>query len=169
MIHCNKIMKSKNIFKNILILIVIIILFNFLWSGYISKKLNLDQMNSRLGLKIPFPNEVTQVIYDNKAFFGEGDFYDIYDYSDKRFELVKDLNIGDLVNEKNIVPINKELDYFRSLIENVNFEDNDKVDLATAEVGDRFFKYIDEVDNENYEIILIKYNINRIEVFKHNN
>lgn len=164
-----KTMKFKKIFRYILILTAIVIIFNFLWYGYISKKINHNHMNERLNLKIPFTNKVTQVIYDDKAFFGEGDFCTIYDYSDKRFQLVKDLDIGDLVNEKNVESINKELYYFRSLTKNISFKDDNKVDLAMAEIGDRFLKYVNESDDKSYEIILIKYDINRIEILKHNN
>lgn len=117
-------MINKDI-KKTLNIIVITIIASFLlvcilmWvSVYLSN--DTKKFNEYWNIKIPSPSEEKVVLISEESFLGDGESFIIYKYSDTKFDKIKNLNIGNSIDDKNINNINEQIKNFKSKILNLN-------------------------------------------------
>ncbi|NMS91069.1 hypothetical protein HGQ85_14135 [Clostridioides difficile] len=112
---------SKKIFSLILITIIITFLLIFILT-WISICLSDDtkKLNEFWNLRIPSPNEKVEALISEPDFLGDGESFITYRYSDNKFNKIKKLNIGEVIDNKNINIIKKNIKDFENKVLNIN-------------------------------------------------
>lgn len=160
--------------KKTLNIIVITIISSFLlvcilmWvSVYLSNATK--EFNEYWNIKIPSPSEEKVVLISEESFLGDGESFIIYKYSDTKFDKIKNLHIGNSIDDKNINNINEQVKNFKSKtlsLSDVKDDSNRKKHIEEAfrnypiktSIGDN---YLHVKKEDGSELLLIVRNYER--------